>query len=212
MIQTIVFDFGGVIATIDGNEAKKRFADLGVADIDRVLDPYRQQGIFGDLEEGKLSEEGYRKELGKMCGRELNFDEVKHCWLGYMKELPAYKLEALLKLRREGYRVVMLSNTNPYVMHWAESKEFSGDGHSVDFYFDAMYRSYEVGCMKPDENFFRHVLAKERILPSETLFVDDGPRNVAAASELGMTTYCPANGADWTKEIYKYLDVKLDEE
>ena len=67
MIQTIVFDFGGVIATIDGNEAKKRFTDLGVADIDRVLDPYRQQGIFGDLEEGKLSEEGYRKELGKMC-------------------------------------------------------------------------------------------------------------------------------------------------
>lgn len=39
MIQTIIFDFGGVIATLDGDEAKKRFSDLGVADVDRVLDP-----------------------------------------------------------------------------------------------------------------------------------------------------------------------------
>ena len=49
MIQTIIFDFGGVIATLHGDEAKKRFSDLGVADVDRVLDPYRQQGFFGDL-------------------------------------------------------------------------------------------------------------------------------------------------------------------
>ena len=144
-----------------------------------------------------------------MCGRELTFDEVKHCWLGYMKELPFYKLDALKKLRREGFRVVMLSNTNPYVMDWAESSEFSGDGHSVDCYFDSMYRSYEMGCMKPDEMFFRRVLAQEHILPEETLFVDDGPRNCAAASELGINTYCPANGADWTDEIYKFLSAGL---
>lgn len=28
MIQTIIFDFGGVIATLDGDEAKKRFSDF----------------------------------------------------------------------------------------------------------------------------------------------------------------------------------------
>lgn len=209
MIQTIIFDFGGVIATLDGDEAKKRFSDLGVADVDRVLDPYRQQGFFGDLEEGKIGEEEFRRKLGEMCGRELTFDEVRHCWLGYMKELPFYKLDALKKLRRNGFRVVMLSNTNPYVMDWAESPEFSGDGHSVDYYFDSMYRSYKMGCMKPDEMFFRRVLAQEHILPEETLFVDDGPRNCAAASELGINTYCPANGADWTDEIYKFLTAGL---
>ena len=44
MIQTIIFDFGGVIATLDGDEAKKRFSDLGVADVDsrtRPLSPAR---------------------------------------------------------------------------------------------------------------------------------------------------------------------------
>ena len=117
MIQTIIFDFGGVIATLDGDEAKKRFSDLGVADVDRVLDPYRQQGFFGDLEEGKIGEEEFRRKLGEMCGRELTFDEVRHCWLGYMKELPFYKLDALKKLRRKGFRVVMLYTAQMSYQH-----------------------------------------------------------------------------------------------
>ena len=39
MIKTIVFDLGGVIMTIDQNEALRRFAGLGLADIDKWLDP-----------------------------------------------------------------------------------------------------------------------------------------------------------------------------
>jgi hypothetical protein len=72
-------------------------------------------------------------------------------------------------------------------------------------YFDALYMSYKVGMMKPDPMFFRKVLMDEKILAEETLFVDDGPRNVAAASQRGIRTFCPVNGADWTKEIYQYL-------
>jgi putative hydrolase of the HAD superfamily len=70
---------------------------------------------------------------------------------------------------------------------------------------DAMYMSYKCGVMKPDERLFRHVLETENIIPEETLFVDDGPRNIEAAARLGVKTFCPKNGADWTSEIYKYL-------
>ena len=45
----------------------------------------------------------------------------------------------------------------------------------------------------------------ERIFAENTLFVDDGPRNVAVASQMGIHTFCPQNGADWTSDIYKYL-------
>jgi putative hydrolase of the HAD superfamily len=45
----------------------------------------------------------------------------------------------------------------------------------------------------------------EHIVPSETLFIDDGPRNVAVASQMGIRTFCPENGADWTETIYDYL-------
>ena len=62
--------------------------------------------------------------------------------------------------------------------------------------------------MKPDEHFYRYVLSREKILPEETLYVDDGPRNVAAASELGLRTLCPKNGEDWTGRIYDCLQAK----
>lgn len=205
MIKTIIFDMGGVIITLDNEEAGKRFVELGLENFNELMNPYKQNGINGDLEEGVLTEEEYRNEMSRMLDREVTFEELRHCWLGYVKEVPASKLQVLCDLKKKGYRIVLLSNTNPYMSSFTDSEEFSGDGHPIGDYFDAMYRSYEVKYMKPDESFFRYVLSQERVLPEETLFVDDGPRNVAAASELGIHTYCPQNGADWTQEIYEYL-------
>lgn len=76
-------------------------------------------------------------------------------------------------------------------MEFVESDRFDGKGHPLAYYFDAEYKSFEVKLMKPDEHFYRYVLSREKILPEETLYVDDGPRNVAAASELGLRTLCP---------------------
>lgn len=205
MIKTVIFDMGGVIITISHDEALRRFKALGVENAEEILDPYCQSGVFGDLEEGKVTADEYQEALEKMVGRKLTFEEIRDCWLGYAEDVPANKLATLQKLRKEGYRVVLLSNTNPYMTSWTDSADFSGDGHPIADYFDALYRSYEVKFMKPDENFFRYVLSQEKILPEDALFVDDGPRNCAAASELGIRTYCPENGADWTEEIYQYL-------
>ncbi len=205
MIKTIIFDLGGVIITLDQPEAIRRFQQLGLQDAVSQLDTYTQGGIFGELEEGKISAETFRQELSRMAGRELTYDECRHAWLGYAKEVPQRNLDTLLRLRSEGYRVVLLSNTNPYMMSWVRSAEFDGHGHSIDYYMDACYCSYELGVMKPSQNFFHKVLMAEHISPAEALFIDDGPRNVAAASQMGMRTYCPKNGQDWTHEIINYI-------
>ena len=135
----------------------------------------------------------------------MSYEECRYGWLGYCRELPKRNIEALKQLRSEGYRLILLSNTNPYMMSWVMSPEFDGEGHSLDYYMDACYMSYQLGVMKPDTEFFRQVLTREQIAPSQTLFVDDGPRNVAVACQMGIRTFCPKNGADWTKEIYQYL-------
>lgn len=205
MVKNIIFDFGGVIVTLDHQEATRRFLALGLSDAVKQLDPYTQTGIFGALEEGKISAEDFRLELSSMVGHEVTFDECKYCWLGYRKEVPKRNLDVLKRLKSEGFRLILLSNTNPYMMSWAESNEFDGMGNSVHDYFDATYMSYLVGCMKPDRRFFSIVLQKENILPCETLFLDDGPRNVEMASSMGIHTFCPVNGQDWTIEIYDYL-------
>lgn len=198
MIKNLIFDLGGVIMTIDQGEALRRFKELGLADAERQLDPYTQSGKFGDVEEGKITAEEFRVELSRLVGRELSFDDCKYGWLGYRKEVPQRNLDALRRLRGDGYRLILLSNTNPFMMSWALTKDFDGGNSSLEDYFDALYLSYRFGVMKPDPKFFQTVLDSEHILPEETLFVDDGPRNVEAACKLGINTMCPKNGEDWT--------------
>lgn len=205
VIKNIVFDLGGVIMTLDPAEALRRFKALGLSDAERYLDAYTQSGIFGNLEEGKITAEDFRSKLSSLTGHELTFDECKHAWLGYRKDVPQRNLDLLKELRAKGYRLILLSNTNPFMMDWALSSEFDGKGSSLNDYFDALYLSYRLGIMKPAPDFFRQVLDNENILPEETLFVDDGPRNVEAAGKLGFITMCPDNGPDWTGELRSLL-------
>lgn len=205
MIKNIIFDLGGVIMTIDQDEALRRFKELGLRDAERQLDPYTQSGIFGDVEEGKITAEEFRLTLSQFVGRELTFDECKYAWLGYRKEVPKRNLDVLKRLRNDGYRLILLSNTNPFMMSWALTKDFDGGEASLEDYFDSLYLSYRLGVMKPDQKFFQAVLYNERIKPEESLFVDDGPRNVDAANKLGFNTLCPENGSDWTAFLMKLL-------
>lgn len=205
MIKNIIFDLGGVIMTIDQNEALRRFKELGVADIESRLDPYTQTGIFGDVEEGKITAEEFRVALSRIVGRTLSFDECKYGWLGYRKEVPQRNLDVLKRLRGNGYRLILLSNTNPFMMSWALTKDFDGGNGSLEDYFDALYLSFRLGVMKPNLRFFQTVTDNEHIQPEESLFVDDGPRNVEAARRLGFNTMCPVNGEDWTEKLMEML-------
>ena len=205
MIKNLIFDLGGVIITLAPEEALRRFKSLGLENAEEQMDIYTQTGIFGQLEEGKISAETFREELSRQVGREVTYDECRHAWLGYVKEVPQRNLDVLQRLRSEGYRLILLSNTNPFMMSWVRSPEFDGHGHSIDYYMDACYLSYQLGVMKPSTQFVHEVLMTEKIMASESLFLDDGARNVATASQMGMRTYCPENGADWTSKIYEYL-------
>ncbi len=206
MIKNIIFDLGGVIMTIDQGEAMRRLKVLGLESAEDFLNPYTQNGIFGDLEEGKITAEEFRSELGKLVGREMTFDDCKYFWLGYRKEVPQRNLDFLKVLRAKGYRLILLSNTNPFMMSWALSNEFDGNGKSLEDYFDALYLSFRLKTMKPSQRFFQKVLESECIRPEESLFVDDGRRNVEAAEQLGFHTLCPKNGSDWTGSLLSLLD------
>lgn len=200
-----MFDLGGVIMTIDQPSAVERFKEIGLKDADTRLDPYTQSGIFGDLEEGKITDREFIRELSKLVGRELSYDECKYAWRGYTKEVPMRNIKVLDKLKSMGYRLILISNTNPFMMDWAMSSDFSGDGRPLSAFFDSMYMSYKMKVMKPNERMFCEIIRQEGINPEETLFVDDGPKNVSMGKALGLKTFCPKNGEDWTSEIMKFI-------
>lgn len=209
-IKNIIFDLGGVILTLAPEEAVRRFLELGVKDAVKRLDIYTQMGIFGDLESGKITAEEFRYGVSELVGREVSYEECCYAWQGYAKELPERNKAVLRKLRSKGYRLILLSNTNPYMMAWVDSEAFDGEGHSIRYYMDACYLSYQMKVMKPDIAFFSRVLDLEHIKADETLFLDDGQRNVEAAAQLGIHTMQPVNGVDWTVDLYERLKKESD--
>ena len=205
MIRNIVFDLGGVIMTICQDEAIKRFKSIGLKNVEDYLNPYTQTDIFGDIEEGKISAEQFREKLSELIGKEVTYEECKFAWLGYRQDVPLRNLDILRKLKAQGYKLILLSNTNPFMMSWGLSGEFDGNGNSLESYFDSLYLSYKLGVMKPNKKIFQYIIDNEKIQPGESLFIDDGERNINAARLLGFKTLCPINGEDWTKELIDLL-------
>lgn len=197
MINNIAFDLGGVIFKLCKTQAADRFVEIGVADAHSLLDDFEQKGIFGALESGQIDAEQFRVELSRLAGRELTYEQCRYAWVGYAGERPRWIFDTLQDLRGRGYKLCLLSNTNPYMMSWVLSPEFDAMGHGVQQYFDAIYASYEMRVMKPDRRIFEMMLAGQRATADDTLFIDDSPRNCEAAAALGIHTVCPANGADW---------------
>ena len=203
-IKNIVFDFGGVIVNFSREAAVKKFEEIGVANANELLDAYHQKGAFLQVEDGTINAEEFRIILSELAGKELTYEQVKEGWLGFMLDVPQYRLEYLLELRKK-YKLYILSNTNPYVMSWARSNDFTIAGRPLDDYFDKIYTSYELKAVKPGKSIFELMIKDADMLPGETLFVDDGPANIKMAKELGMMTFQPINGEDWRDDLTALL-------
>lgn len=195
-LKNIIFDLGGVILTLDRERAVRRFQSLGVANAAELLDPYEQKGSFLGYEQGSVSTEALCRYLTPYAGHPLTPDDIRYAWLGFVVDVPQYKLDYILALRRH-YAVYLLSNTNPAIQDWAQSPRFSAAGKPVEAYFDKLYLSYKMGLTKPDPRIFQRMAADAGIDPAASLFVDDGARNIETAAALGFQTYQPANGEDW---------------
>ena len=198
MIKISVFDLGGIIFKIDKNQAIRRFNEVGFDDAASYLDAFTQVGIFGDLESGRITAEQFRCQLSELAGKNLSLDDCAYGWQGYVVELPQRNLDKLIELRQRGFRLSLLSNTNPFMMQWARSNAFDGRGHGLDHYFDALYLSYEMGIMKPESRIFERMLQGEKAKPEETVFIDDSAHNTAVAASMGIHVLQPDNGADWS--------------
>jgi putative hydrolase of the HAD superfamily len=203
-IKNIVFDLGGVIIELDITRSIQRFVELGIKNINEILDPYEQRGVFLELERGQIDLPAFRQALSQYAGKELSTKEVEYAWMGFVVDVPQYKLDCILELKKT-HKVCLLSNTNPVIYEWAQTAAFSEAGLPITHYFDALYVSYKIGMTKPDPRIFEYMLTHGNMIAAETLFVDDGERNIAVARSLGIQTYQPQNGEDWREAVDRLL-------
>lgn len=204
MIENLIFDLGGVFIDIDRDEAVARFQALGLTSAETFLDPYEQRGIFLEVEDGRLTAATFHRALEALVGHPLEHGAVLHAWLGFVKSVNVELLRFIETLRSQ-YKVFLLSNTNPYIQEWADSSAFSTDGKPISHYFDRMYRSYEIGCTKPAPAIFEFLLRDSGIRPSASLFIDDGPANLAEGARHGLHTLHVESGEDWREKLTQAL-------
>ncbi|MDR2423203.1 MAG: HAD family phosphatase [Prevotellaceae bacterium] len=188
MIKNILFDFGGVIVDIDRDAAVRQFKLAGFENIEEYLDPYRQKGFFHKFEDGTVSREEFYAEISKTAGKSIDSKSIDKGWLDFILPVEQKRLDLIAQLKTR-YRMLLLSNTNPIVMEWANSEAFSLAGKPLSHYFDSMFMSYKMHCMKPDPEIFRQTIEQSGIVPEETLFIDDSKANIDAGAAFGLKIF-----------------------
>ncbi|MDR3118328.1 MAG: HAD family phosphatase [Mediterranea sp.] len=204
MIKNLIFDFGGVIVDINRDSAVKHFESLGLTNAEELLDKYHQRDIFLEVEDGRIDACEFCRKLGEYCRREISCEEAKAAWLAFFVGDPQYRLDYMEELRRK-YNIYILSNTNPFVMSWAESEAFTAARKPLSHYVDKIYASYQMKMVKPQKEIFEYVIKNAGLDPSETVFVDDGAANVQAGKEAGFHVLQPLNGEDWRNKLNRLL-------
>lgn len=205
MIKNVLVDVGGVLIDLHRSVAVDRLRELGVTDADEMLDAYRQTGGFLDYESGRISTEDFAHHLSETYHREITIEQLRWALLGFLKRVCKEKLTFLEEEIAPHYRVLALSNTNPLLYDYFESKDFISSGRPLSDFFERVFTSYTMGMCKPEREIFLRVLEEGNLLPEETLFLNDGPANTAMARSLGMVAYTCKNEEDWRDPIRRVL-------
>ncbi len=196
MVKNLLFDLGGVIMDIEKQRCVAAFERLGLPDAPSFFGEYSQKGPFLQVEEGVLSVDGFHKAISDAIPHEVSDAEIDSAFCQFLIGIPRHRLAALRKLR-DGYKVYLLSNTNPIMWSSKIKEEFTGEGLTREDYFDGIVTSFEAKALKPDEAIFRHAVEKLAIKPEETIFLDDSQTNLDAAAKLGFGVLLVSPGEEF---------------
>ena len=195
MSKAIIFDMGGVLVDLDIDGCKDTFRrELDYQNIDKIIDPCHQKGIWGDLEEGVLSAEEFRKTVLAESRPGATDKDVDEAMSKILVGIAPYKADLLRKMK-EGYDLYMLSNNNAICLPYS-SAMFTEAGVPLATTFIRCFMSFEMKALKPSADFYKRVMAEIGRPSDELLFIDDSQKNVDGAIAAGLPAVYYEPGTD----------------
>ncbi len=187
-IDAIIFDFGGVLINIDYGATITAFKNLGIKDFDQMYSQAAQSNLFDELEIGQISPQRFINGILEYLPKGTSPNQVVHAWNAMLLDVPEERIKLLLRLKQEGYKIYLLSNTNEIHIdvayrHWERTNQISPDD-----LFDHVYLSHEMGMRKPSTEIFHRVCKEQDLTPSNTLFIDDSIQHIEGAKKCGLKT------------------------
>lgn len=144
-----------------------------------LIDFLFHQGYWLSLDDGSQSPTSL---IDNLQGKEKNL--LADFFTRYMALLHPYPHtdKILPECREKGINLYYLTNFPDEMFAWVQN-QFSWLRH-----FTGGVVSSRVKLVKPDPRIYQLLCDQEKIIPAETLFIDDRKDNVAAANESGFQT------------------------
>jgi len=203
-ITTIIFDLSEVY--LKGyhlvEEKLESVLKLNPKDIkSKILRRTEVEADFDLLMKGQISEEKFWQNLNCINNLTIPLNSFKNAVRANFEEISGTRA-IIEELKKQGYKLGLLSN---HCKEWIEHCEKKFDYHKL---FHSVLYSFEIGICKPDKKAYEHILSKLSAKPEECLFVDDIPKNLKGAEELGIRTILFENNKQLIQEL-KNFGVKI---
>lgn len=197
--KAIGFDYGGVIHGMPGPLFNQKVADLLELPVNVVMKEYFARNHQANV--GKVTYNEVWKEVFSVLKRPEAFGaffKFQTDWEA-KKVLNTEFLDLSDQLRKAGYKTGILSNASAEMAEYVRKEK-------IDTHFDVYLPSCEIGCMKPDRRAYTALVEALQIEMSSLIFIDDTPRSLESADELG---YTPVLFENYPNLILKLRELNL---
>ncbi|NRA66709.1 MAG: HAD family phosphatase [Pseudobacteriovorax sp.] len=188
-IDTIIFDFGGVILDIEYEKTEAALRELLAQE--GGFSQATQTQIFDDIETGQITPEQFRGALRhEFKCPDIKDQDIDIAWNLMLGPIQSEKIEILREARKH-YRIFLLSNTNAIHLEAIQQTmtDAAGSPSAFEELFENVYYSHVVGMRKPHAPIFQHVIEGNNLDPSRSLFIDDSRQHVVGAKQCGLVVH-----------------------
>ncbi|NIL97741.1 MAG: HAD-IA family hydrolase [Planctomycetales bacterium] len=177
----IYFDLGNVLLRFCRQRQFQQMADVAGLDPEQVRVAVMESGLHEMYESGAVSTAIFFQRFCQATGACCDDQMLRQA--GSDIFWPNYSMIPLVAaLRSAGYRLGVLSNTNPAHWEWISQGRFG----LLPGYFEQIVLSYQVGAMKPARNIYQTAVACAGVEPAEIFYMDDIEQNVMGAQQAGF--------------------------
>lgn len=193
MIKNIIFDLGNVLVGVDFEKSRKLLISAGLDE--KKLNKFFSLKTRKSYESGKISTSEFLRMAYYGLGKKVSKAKLKILFTDMFAEITEMK-KFLQKLQKgKKYRLFLLSNTNP--LHFNYTRKNFPYINLVDKFI----LSYKLGFTKPDRRIYKTLLERYKLLPEESLFIDDLKINCLAAEKFGIKTILYKNYPAFIKQF-----------
>ncbi len=188
-IDTIIFDFGGVLFDIDYDAPVRAFSALGGKGFDAIYAQSGQTKLFDKLETGNISREAFYDEVRAALEVNHSNEVLEEAWHTILLDMPKERIDMIYQLKNK-FRTFIFSNTN--AIHVAEFEKIVDRSMGLDYFkaaFEKVHYSNVLGFKKPYPESFTKYCKLEGLEPAKTLFIDDSLQHVEGAEKAGLLAY-----------------------